>query len=74
VVPLSLHDHRYLQLFCWCSGRGWVLQYLAHSSAVGIPPVALDWWGVVVWWRGGGVVARRCRATEAWSHTLNRAD
>jgi len=24
VMPLSLHEHRYLQLFCWCSGRGWV--------------------------------------------------
>ncbi len=33
MLPVSLHEHWYLQLFCWCSGRGWVLQYLAHSSA-----------------------------------------
>ncbi len=32
-MPLSLHERWYLQLFCWCSGPGWVLQYLAHSSA-----------------------------------------
>ncbi len=53
MVPLSLHDHRYLQLFCWCSGRGWVLQYLAHSSAGWHTSCSFGLVG------GGGVVARR---------------